>query len=52
MRGGPINELKAVQRLDNLIGYLHVLFNKILDTGFFPDAWGEGYIVPLHKKAA
>ena len=22
------------------------------DIGFFPDACGEGYIVPLHKKAA
>ena len=38
--------------INSLIGYLHVLFNKIFDTGFFPDAWGEGYIVPLHKKAA
>ena len=38
--------------INSLIGYLHVLFNKIFDTGFFPDAWGEGYIVPLHKKGS
>ena len=24
--------------INSLIGYLHVLFNKIFDTGFFPDA--------------
>ncbi|MCG8044774.1 MAG: reverse transcriptase domain-containing protein, partial [Candidatus Thiodiazotropha endolucinida] len=38
--------------INNLIEYLYVLFNKIFDTGFFPDAWGEGYIVPLHKKGS
>ena len=31
---------------------MHILFNKIFDTGIFPDAWGEGYIVPLHKKGS
>ena len=29
---------------------MHILFNKIFDTGIFPDARGDGYIVPLHKK--
>ena len=38
--------------INSLIEYIHVLFNKIFDTGFFPDAWGEGYIVPLHKKGS
>ena len=38
--------------INTLIGYLHVLFNKIFDTGFFSDAYGEGYIVPLHKKGS
>ena len=26
--------------INSLIEYIHVLFNKIFDTGFFPDAWG------------
>ena len=38
--------------INSLIEYIHVPFNKIFDTGFFPDAWGEGYIVPLHKKGS
>ena len=36
--------------IKSLIEYMHILFNKIFDTGIFPAAWGEGYIVPLHKK--
>ena len=28
------------------------LFNKIFEIGFFPDEWSEGYVIPLHKKAA
>ena len=32
------------------MSYLHILFNKIFDTGIFPDTWGDGFIVPLHKK--
>ena len=28
------------------------IFNTIFDTGLFPDAWGDGFIVPLHKKAS
>ena len=38
--------------INSLIEYMHILFNKIFDTGIFPDAWGEGYIVPLHKKGS
>ena len=38
--------------INSLIEYIHVLFNKIFDTGFFPDSWGEGYIVLLHKKSS
>ncbi|XP_052772033.1 uncharacterized protein LOC128211362 isoform X1 [Mya arenaria] len=26
------------------------LFNKLLSCGYFPEAWSEGFIVPLHKK--
>ena len=29
---------------DALITYMHVLFNKILVTGIFPDMWGEAVI--------
>ena len=29
---------------------MHILFNKIFETGIFPDTWGDGFIVPLHKK--
>ena len=38
--------------LNSLIVYLHVLFDKIFDSGFFPDAWGEGCIVSFHKKGS
>ena len=27
---------------DDLLQYLHGLFNKIFDIGYFPDSWGEG----------
>ena len=30
--------------------YLHTLFNKLLNTGYFPRSWAEGYIVPLHEN--
>ena len=31
---------------------LHIcdLFNAILDSGFFPESWSEGVIIPLHKS--
>ena len=38
--------------INSLIEYMHILFNKIFDTGIFPDAWGDGYIVTLHKKGS
>lgn len=28
------------------------LFNRILETGIFPDSWAEGVIIPIHKKGA
>ena len=40
---------------DDLLQYLHGLFNKIFDIGYFPDSWGRGgggFIVPLHKKGS
>jgi len=28
------------------------LFNKILEHGYFPDSWSEGFIIPIHKKGS
>ena len=36
--------------INGFIEYIHVLFNKIFDSGIFQDAGGEGYIVPIHKR--
>ena len=50
--GGPdkfLNEF-FVYGIGSLSPFLSVLFNKIFDTGYFPESWSEGYIVPLHKK--
>ena len=30
--------------------YLVNVFNKIFDTGTYPDTWCRGVIVPIHKK--
>ena len=34
----------------SLISYLHTLFNRVFDTGVFPDSWSDGFIAPLHKR--
>lgn len=31
-----------------LSSFLLRLFNKLLITGYFPEKWTEGYIVPIH----
>ena len=33
-----------------LTPYFHILFNKIFLSGYFPEAWSVGEIIPLHKK--
>lgn len=38
--------------INNLLNYFYTLFNKFFDTGYFPDSWGDGFIVPLHKKGS
>ena len=48
-RDGVLNEFLIYGR-DAFSVYLLQLFNKILDIGYFPDAWSEGYVVPVHKK--
>ena len=30
--------------------YLHKIFNVVLDNGYFPQCWSDGYIVPVYKK--
>ena len=36
--------------INSLISYLYTFFNKIFDTGVFPESWDDDFIVPLHKK--
>ena len=50
--GGPdkiLNEF-LIHGKDLLSDHLLKLFNKLFEIGYFPHAWSEGYIVPLHKK--
>ena len=49
---GPDLMMNEVFKCDfkHLNNYLHALFNKLLDTGYFPDEWRESYVIPLHKK--
>ena len=35
---------------DILLSHITDLFNIILDSGYFPDNWAEGIIIPLFKK--
>ena len=35
---------------DILTPSLVLLFNSVFESGFFPEAWAEGCIVPIHKK--
>ena len=30
--------------------FIHCLFNKIYETGYFPEQWTEGHIIPIFKK--
>lgn len=30
--------------------YLTKLFNTCLEKGYFPDAWSEGFVVPIYKS--
>ena len=36
--------------IDVLLPYLHIIFNRIFDSGEFPRDWSKGIIVPIFKK--
>ena len=37
---------------DTVLPYLHVLFNRVFDTGQFPEQRSESIISPIHKKGS
>jgi hypothetical protein len=39
-----------ISTADILAGHITDLFNKIFDSGHFPQIWSQGFLVPLHKK--
>ena len=50
--GGPdklLNEF-FIHGKEFLLSTLHILFNAVLDKGYFPKEWTLGEIIPLHKK--
>ena len=50
MRKSSKYKKQKLTQLFVVLPYLYNLFNRILDLGYFPKAWSEGYILPLHKK--
>ena len=44
-----INEY-FIESCDILSSHMCDIFNAILDSGYFPDKWTEGVIIPLYKK--
>ena len=41
-----------IETIDILSGHLCDIFNTIIDSGFFPEQWTKGIIIPLHKKGS
>lgn len=39
-----------IYSVDKILPLLIVLFNRLFETGEFPDAWNKANIVVLHKK--
>ena len=33
-----------------MLSYIHGLFNKLYEIGYFPESWTEGHIIPIFKK--
>jgi len=40
-----------MESYDIIGGHLVDLFNTVLNSGFFPEKWSEGIILPLHKHS-
>lgn len=36
--------------INEMVNYVHRLFNVIFEKGYFPSKMTEGLIVPLHKR--
>jgi len=50
--GGPdiyVNEF-FIHGSSYLLPYLTKLFNVCLNSGYFPEKWSEGFVVPIHKS--
>ena len=47
--GGLLNEY-FLESADILISHLTDVFNHILSSGYFPEKWTEGIVIPLFKK--
>lgn len=41
-----------IESVDILVLHLCDIFNAILNSGFFPDKWMEGVIIPVYKKGS
>ena len=41
-----------IESRDILSGHLCDLFNKVFNSGVFPETWARGFIIPLHKKGS
>ena len=39
-----------IDAIDFISPYLCVIFNKIFDTGIYPELWAKGAIIPIFKK--
>lgn len=51
-KSGGINGIlpEFFKHSSNIVEYLEILFNAVLDNGIFPDSWNVGMVVPLYKK--
>ena len=46
---GLLNEC-FIESTDILISHITDIFNHVLSSGYFPDSWTEGIIIPLLKR--
>lgn len=44
-----LNEF-LIETSDILSGHITEIFNKVLDSGYFPEIWAKGFVIPIHKK--